>query len=106
MLRLTSQATDHLMRLRAQHGADANALPRFVRRSGRLALTFVRGPEQGDLIVDGGRLSTLVAPSAADLLEDRTIDVKATDGKAVLVAKHRRPVPEAKQSPNPNPAGA
>ncbi len=90
MLRLTTQAIDHLQRVRGQRGIDAKELPRFIRRSGRLALTFVRAPEEGDRLVDGGKMSTLVAPSAADLLDGKTIDVKAAEGKSMLVVKHRR----------------
>jgi len=91
MLRFTTQAIDHLQQVRGKRGLDASELPRFVRRSGRLALTFARSPEEGDRLVDGGRMSTLVASSAADLLDGKTIDVKADEGKAVLVVKHRRP---------------
>lgn len=90
MLRFTTQAIDHLQQVRGKRGLDASELPRFVRRSGRLALTFARSPEEGDRLVDGGRMSTLVASSAADLLDGKTIDVKADEGKAVLVVKHRR----------------
>ncbi len=97
MLRLTTQAIDHLQRVRGQRGIDAKELPRFIRRSGRLALTFVRAPEEGDRLVDGGRMSTLVAPSAADLLDGKTIDVKATEGKSLLVVKHRREAAASKR---------
>jgi Fe-S cluster assembly iron-binding protein IscA len=90
MLRFTTQAIDHLQQVRGKRGLDASQLPRFVRRSGRLALTFARSPEEGDRLVDGGRMSTLVASSAADLLDNKTIDVKADEGKSVLVVKHRR----------------
>jgi Fe-S cluster assembly iron-binding protein IscA len=87
MLRITSRATEHLVRVRREKGFDANAIPRFIRRAGRLVLTWSRGPETGDRIVDGDRVQTLVAPSAADLLDGKTIDVKATDGRAMLVVR-------------------
>jgi Fe-S cluster assembly iron-binding protein IscA len=90
MLRFTTQAIDHLQQVRGQRGHDTSTLPRFVRRSGRLALTFAQSPEEGDRLVDGGRMSTLVASSAADLLENKTIDVRAAEGKAVLVVKQRK----------------
>jgi Fe-S cluster assembly iron-binding protein IscA len=98
MLRFTTQAIDHLQQVRGKRGLDANELPRFVRRSGRLALTFARSPEEGDRLVDGGRMSTLVASSASDLLDGKTIDVKADEGRAVLVVKHRREAAAAKRT--------
>lgn len=98
MLRFTTQAIDHLQQVRGKRGLDAAQLPRFVRRSGRLALTFARSPEEGDRLVDGGRMSTLVASSAADLLDNKTIDVKADEGKSVLVVKQRKDAPAEKRS--------
>lgn len=97
MLRFTTQAIDHLQQVRGQRGLQPTELPRFVRRSGRLALTFARAPEEGDRLVDGGRMSTLVASSAADLLDGKTIDVKAAEGKSVLVVKHRREAADTKR---------
>ncbi len=88
MLRFTPQARDHLIRVRRQKGLESDSVPRFIRRAGRLVLTFVRKPVASDRVVDDGRLSTLVAASAADLLSDATIDVATNDGKASLVV-HR-----------------
>ena len=68
---------------------------RFIRKAGRLALTWARKPKAGDRVVDGERVQTLVAESAADLLEGKTIDVKAAEGKALLVVRRRRPETEA-----------
>ncbi len=90
MLRFTPQATDHLMQVRKEKGFDTTAVPRFIRRAGRLVLTFTRGPESGDRVVDSGRVSTLVASSAADLLDDATIDVKQAGDRSMLVVKRRR----------------
>jgi Fe-S cluster assembly iron-binding protein IscA len=90
MLRITPKATDHLLRVRGEKGLDANSVPRLIRRDGRLVLTWASGPESGDRAVDGGRVTTLVAPTAADLLEDSTIDVTAEDGRSVLVVARRR----------------
>ena len=98
MLRFTTQAIDHLQQVRGERGLEPTELPRFVRRSGRLALTFARAPEEGDRLVDGGRMSTLVASSAADLLDGKTIDVKAAEGKSVLVVKQRRETADAKRA--------
>ncbi|MDH4143393.1 MAG: hypothetical protein OEV61_12355 [Chloroflexota bacterium] len=90
MLRLTSQATDHLLKVRRERGFDANAIPRFIRRTGRLALTFAKGPESGDRVIDNGRVSTLVAASASDLLDDALIDVKTSSGRSMLVVRRPR----------------
>lgn len=81
MLQITARATDHLLRVRQERGLGTDAIPRFVRREGRLALTWAREPEDRDRIVDAERVRTLVAPSAADLLEGKTIDVKAADDR-------------------------
>lgn len=90
MLQLSPQAIDHLLRVRSQKGLDATAIPRFVRKAGRIGLTFARGPESGDMLVDDGRMSTLIASSAADLV-DATIDVRTEDDRSVLVVRRRRP---------------
>ncbi len=90
MLKLTPQAVDHLSRLRREKGLEANLVPRFVRSSGRLRLTFAKGPETGDRVVDDGRLSTIVASSASDLIDDATIDVKTEEGRSVLLVRRRR----------------
>ncbi len=90
MLRFTPQARDHVIRVRKEKGLDAESVPRFIRRAGRLVLTFVRKPVVSDRVVDDGRLSTLVAASAADLLADATIDVATSDGKAALVVHRDR----------------
>jgi hypothetical protein len=90
MLRLTTNASRHLVNVRREKGHDANEPPRFVRRAGRLALTFARGPEAGDRLVETPQVATLVASSAADLLDGATIDVRIKGGTSVLVV-HRSP---------------
>lgn len=90
MLRLTTQASEHLMKVRREKGLETSAIPRFIRRTGRLVLTFARGPEAGDRVVDGGRVPTLVASSAADLLDNALIDVKTASGKSMLVVRRRK----------------
>jgi Fe-S cluster assembly iron-binding protein IscA len=92
MLRITNRAAEHLVRVRREKGLTSSALPRFVRREGRLALTFARGPESGDRLVDSGRISTLVAASASDLMDDATIDVKVKSegGRAALMVHRER----------------
>jgi Fe-S cluster assembly iron-binding protein IscA len=90
MLRFTPQARDHVIRVRREKGLGADSVPRFIRRAGRLALTFARKPIASDRVVDDGRLSTLVAASAADLLADATIDVATSDGRAALVVHRDR----------------
>lgn len=90
MLRLTPQASEHLSTVRRAKGLEATAIPRFIRRTGRLVLTFAGNPEAGDRVVDDGKVSTLVASSAADLLDDAVIDVDATGEKSVLVVRRKR----------------
>jgi len=96
MLRLTTQAAQHLSRLRRERRLDDTATPRFIRRAGRLKLTFASGPWSGDRVVDSGQISTLVAPSAADLLDSATIDVGEANGRAHLVVRHDDRVPAAR----------
>ncbi len=90
MLRLTTQATEHLMKVRREKGLETSAIPRFIRRTGRLVLTFARGPEAGDRVVDGGRVPTLVASSASDLLDNALIDVKTSSGRSMLIVRRRK----------------
>jgi Fe-S cluster assembly iron-binding protein IscA len=90
MLKLTPQAIDHLLRVRREKGLDTDAIPRFVRKAGRLGLTFARRPASGDRVVDDGRLSTLVASSASDLLDAATIDVRTEEGRSVLVVRRAK----------------
>ena len=87
MLRFTDDAIDHLIAVRRQKGHDAHALPRFVRRTERLALTFAEGPEPGDRMVGTPRVATLVADSATDLLDGATIDVEMERDRSVLVVR-------------------
>lgn len=90
MLRYTPDARDHLARVRREKGFGNDAIPRFFQRAGRLALTFARSPAEHDRVVDDGRLATLVAASAVDLLADATIDVATKDGRAALVVRRNR----------------
>jgi Fe-S cluster assembly iron-binding protein IscA len=90
LLRLTPQAIDHLTRIRKERGVDSSLVPRFVRASGRLRLTFAKGPETGDRVVDDGRLPAIVASSASDLIDDATIDVRTQEGKSILLVRRRR----------------
>jgi hypothetical protein len=78
------------MHVRKEKGLDTSSIPRFIRRAGRLVLTFAKGPESGDRVVDSGKVSTLVASSASDLLDDATIDVKTTSGRSMLVVRRNR----------------
>jgi Fe-S cluster assembly iron-binding protein IscA len=87
MLRFTAGAAEHLVRLREERHLQSGVYPRFVRRDGRLRLTFTMRPGSGDRIVDGGRIAAIVAPSAADILESSTIDVAATEGVAHLTIR-------------------
>lgn len=87
MLRLTAKAANHLVVVRREKGHDARIFPHFVRHAGRLALTFTPKPESGDRFVETRRIATLVATSAADLLDDATIDVSTRSGTSVLVVR-------------------
>jgi hypothetical protein len=90
------------MRVRREKGLDSTLVPRFIRRAGRLVLTFAKGPESGDRVVDSGKVSTLVASSASDLLDDATIDVKTSSGRSMLVVRRNRGAkgaPKAEKAP-------
>ncbi len=91
MLHITPQAADHLRLVRNERGLDRDAMPRFARRSSRLALSFADGPLPGDRLVDPGPIAVLVAPSAADLFEAGTIDIERTGERPCLVVRRRRP---------------
>ncbi len=90
MLELTTTAADHLRQVRREKSLEAEAIPRFARRSGRLVLSFAKRPAAGDRVLDSGGISALIARSAGDLLDAKLIDVKQTDGRAYLVVRRTK----------------
>jgi Fe-S cluster assembly iron-binding protein IscA len=87
MLRLTSDATNHLVRVRQERGAGTDAGARLVRGGGGVRLTFTQTPEQGDKIVDASDIKVFVAPEIADALDTSVIDAKTEDGRTYLVIR-------------------
>ena len=90
MLRLTTEAAEHLIKVRRERKLDTSAMPRFIRREGRLKLTFAKEPSTGDRVIADRRISALVASSASDLLDAATIDVKSKDGTTRLTVHRNR----------------
>jgi Fe-S cluster assembly iron-binding protein IscA len=90
MLRLTTEAAEHLIRVRRERHLETTAMPRFIRRDGRLKLTFANEPASGDRVIADRRISALVANSASDLLDAATIDVKSADGTTRLTVHRNR----------------
>jgi Fe-S cluster assembly iron-binding protein IscA len=87
MLRLTSDATDHLVRVRQERGAANDAGARLVRGGGGVRLTFSQSPEQGDKVIDASDIKVFVAPEIADALDSSVIDAKTEDGRTYLVIR-------------------
>jgi Fe-S cluster assembly iron-binding protein IscA len=87
MLRLTSDATDHLVRVRQERGATKDAGARLVRGGGGVRLTFSQSPEQGDKVIDASDIKVFVAPEIADALDSSVIDAKTEDGRTYLVIR-------------------
>jgi hypothetical protein len=88
MLRITDQATTHLIRSRAENGFDDHAGARFVRGSAGVGLTFSSLPEPGDqVIAEGSRLPIYVADEVRAVLDQAVIDVAPDDGESRLVVR-------------------
>lgn len=90
MVQLTSDATDHLRRVRRERGFGETEGVRFVQNSGRIALTFVKEPAAGDSIMGGESLPVYVSSDVAGTLDDAVIDARAEDGKVGLVIRRHR----------------
>ncbi len=89
MLQLTSRAKDHLLRVRRERGVDESAGARLVPNEGRVRLTFVQTPKEGDRLTQSDPIRVFVAPEVAGTLDHATIDVRENAGKNVLVFRRR-----------------
>ena len=88
MLRITDQATTHLLRARAERGFDEHAGARFVRGSAGVGLTFAAAPEPGDnVLAAGSALPIYVADEVRGVLDQAVIDVAPDDGESRLVVR-------------------
>jgi len=90
MLQVTPKATRHLIQVRRKRGADPRAGARFVRRGGRVGLTFALAPATGDRVVDAKEIRVYVASEIADALDHAIIDARDDeDGKTALFMRRR-----------------
>ena len=87
MLRLTSSASRHLVKLRKERGVDDRAGVRFVSKEGRVGLTFSLNPVHGDREIDGEAIKVYIAPEIAPALDESIIDARDEDGKTALVLR-------------------
>jgi len=85
MLRLTSKAASHLLKVRRERGLDERSGARFVGSGGRIRLTFSSAPRLGDRVVKGAELPVYVSSEIADTLDQSIIGTKVHEGRTVLV---------------------
>ena len=102
MLNITTQAADHIQRVRGERGLDDSSIARFIRREGRVKLTFAKAAESGDKVhrLDGLRVA--VAPEVADTFTDTTVDARTKDGKTWLVVGPPRTAKQARTTGSPS----
>ena len=88
MLRITAQATTHLLRARTERGFDEHAAARFVRAPSGIGLTFAAVPEPGDhVLADISALPIYIADGVRSVLDQAVIDVAPDDGEFRLVVR-------------------
>ena len=94
MLQLTTDARDHLARVRRERRKEA-ASARFVPSpSGRgVSLTFAAKPDDGDKVLHADGMQVFVASAVADRLGRSVIDVGVgKNGAPCLILKSRTAV--------------
>ena len=89
MLQITDHAASHLQHLREEKGHDATVGVRLLRNSGRVGLTFVDKPEEGDKVVNRDELPIYVAPDIETTYANGVVDARTDGGRTWLVI-HRR----------------
>jgi Fe-S cluster assembly iron-binding protein IscA len=89
MLRITTEAANHLQNVRRERGVDAGEGVRFVSAGGRVGLTFAPAPSPGDKVVDAGEMKVYVAADVVPLLDRTIIDARAEDGSTGLVIRRK-----------------
>jgi Fe-S cluster assembly iron-binding protein IscA len=87
VLKLTSSASRHLVKLRKERGVDDRAGVRFVSKEGRVGLTFSLKPVHGDREIDGEAIKVYIAPEIAPALDESIIDARDEDGRTALVLR-------------------
>jgi Fe-S cluster assembly iron-binding protein IscA len=87
VLKLTSSASRHLVKLRKERGVDDRAGVRFVSKEGRVGLTFSLNPVKGDREMDSDAIKVYIAPEIAPALDESIIDARDEDGKTALVLR-------------------
>jgi Fe-S cluster assembly iron-binding protein IscA len=91
MLRLTTDATKHLLVASERRDAPGGRIPRFARQSGQIKLGFASTPEPGDKVVETSGMRLFVAKDVADKLDAAIIDVRhEQDGDEVLVLRRSK----------------
>ena len=91
MFKVTSSAASTLSSVRAASGVPETYGARFALADadapsgGRLAVSFVDKPVQGDTVIEQDGFSVFVAPEVAQALPDGTLDAKPVDGETKLV---------------------
>jgi Fe-S cluster assembly iron-binding protein IscA len=89
MLQLTPKATRHLIQVRRERGVDKKADARFVRRNGRVGLTFTTERTKTDRVVEAEEIQVYIATEIADTLDQAIIDARAEEGKTMLVIRRQ-----------------
>ncbi len=89
MLQLTPKATRHLIKVRRERGVDKKAGARFVRRNGRVGLTFTTERTKSDRVVEAEEIKVYIATEIADTLDQAIIDARAEEGKTMLVIRRQ-----------------
>ena len=88
MLKITAQATTHLLRARTERGFDDRAGARFMRGPSGVGLTFATAPEPGDQALRAeSPLPIYVAEDVRAVLDEAVIDVTLDDGESRLVVR-------------------
>jgi Fe-S cluster assembly iron-binding protein IscA len=91
MLQMTTRAVSHIEQLRAKQGHDGRTGVRFLRRGGRLGLTFAANPASGDRVVPCDGVVVYLASDIAEAFERSVIDAETTDGGTKLVVRRKAP---------------
>lgn len=88
MLKITAQATTHLLRARTERGFDEHAAARFVRAGAGVGLTFAAAPEPGDhVLADISAVPIYIADGVRSVLDQAIIDVAPDNGESRLVVR-------------------
>jgi hypothetical protein len=88
-MEITTEATQHLVRLRQRRGFGAGDGVRILRDSGRLGLTFAARPERDDHVVETPEIDIYLAPNVSEQMNGSVMDTREVDGKVSLVARPR-----------------